>query len=621
MSWQLASFAVLALALVAGFAWYERSRPSAKLLALAAALAALTVVGRLAFAAFPNVKPTTDMVLLSGYALGPAPGFAVGAITPLVSNIVLTHGPWTPWQMAGWGAIGIFGALLAKLMRGRELSRWTLALVCGLAGFAFGALMDTYQWTLAAEQTPRQWLAIASTSLPYNVAHALGNVVFCLAVGPAFLRALQRCRRRFEVRWPAPEPGRVAPGGAVAAAVVAALVLAGFAGAPRDAAASPSSRALDYLRSAQNDDGGLGPARGQRSSQLHSGWAALGIAAAGLNPRELGGSRSLLDYIRQGAGSLREVGDLERTVLVARASGVSPRDFLNRDLVSEMLRFRRRDGSFSGFVSYTSFGVLALRAAGEGPGSSRVRKSVRWLLKRSNGDGGFGVAPRAASDVDNTAAVLQALAAGGRRSHPAVRRALRYLRRAQNGDGGFGASPIRASNAQSTAYAVLGIVAAGRSPERFGSRSPLRYLRRLQRADGSVRYSRTSAQTPVWVTAQALLAFEREPLPVGAARLAGRSRGGAPGAGAKRRGRGGGGKRDRGGPGGERSKEGAPVAPEDAAAPAAVAAARASDKTDSDKGGGEGGSGAAPLIGAAAGGALVLAGVWWRRRRRGPLTP
>jgi hypothetical protein len=42
----------------------------------------------------------------------------------------------------------------------------------------------------------------------------------------------------------------------------------------------------------------------------------------------------------------------------------------------------------------------------------------------------------------------------------------------------------------------------------------LAYLRGLQRADGSIAYSSSSAQTPVWVTAQALMALAREPLPV-----------------------------------------------------------------------------------------------------------
>ena len=78
MSWELASFLILGAVLLAGFAWYERSRPPAQVVALVAALAALAIAGRIAFAAFPNVKPTTDIVVFAGYALGGAPGFAVG---------------------------------------------------------------------------------------------------------------------------------------------------------------------------------------------------------------------------------------------------------------------------------------------------------------------------------------------------------------------------------------------------------------------------------------------------------------------------------------------------------------------------------------------------------------
>ena len=184
MSWQASSLALLGLALAAGFAWYEREKPPARVLAVVAALAALAVVGRLAFAAFPNVKPTTDIVLFAGYALGAVPGFAVGAVTAIVSNIFLSQGPWTVWQMAGWGAVGVGGAVLAKVLRGREPNRFMLAAVCGLAGLLFGAWMDIYQWTFAARQDLDTYIAVAGTSLPYNVAHAVGNVVFCLLLGP-----------------------------------------------------------------------------------------------------------------------------------------------------------------------------------------------------------------------------------------------------------------------------------------------------------------------------------------------------------------------------------------------------------------------------------------------------
>jgi Squalene-hopene cyclase C-terminal domain len=113
-----------------------------------------------------------------------------------------------------------------------------------------------------------------------------------------------------------------------------------------------------------------------------------------------------------------------------------------------------------------------------------------------------------------TGAALQALAVVGRRNTPVTRRAVAWLRANQNDDGGFGQFRGRSSNAQSTAYAVQGLVAAGAGGATLTR--ALAYLRGLQRGDGSVRYSSSSAQTPVWVTAQALMALERKPLPIAA---------------------------------------------------------------------------------------------------------
>ena len=88
-----------------------------------------------------------------------------------------------------------------------------------------------------------------------------------------------------------------------------------------------------------------------------------------------------------------------------------------------------------------------------------------------------------------------------------------YLTRAQDLDGGFPQQPGGESNAQSTAWAVQGLIAAGRNPgsvRRHGSRSPIGYLESLVAPGGSIRYSRTGAQTPVWVTAQALIALGQD---------------------------------------------------------------------------------------------------------------
>jgi energy-coupling factor transport system substrate-specific component len=206
VSWAFASLTILSLALLAGFAWYERTHPPSKVIALVATLAALAALGRIAFAPVPNVKPTTDIVLIAGYALGGAPGFVVGAVAALSSNLFFGQGPWTPWQMAAWGLVGVLGALLARASAHR-MRRIPMALWCGAAGLAFGAIMDLSTWTtFAGRHTLDEYLVLSGTSLPWNIAHAVGNVAFFLAFGPALVGALQRFRTRLEVRWLAADP-------------------------------------------------------------------------------------------------------------------------------------------------------------------------------------------------------------------------------------------------------------------------------------------------------------------------------------------------------------------------------------------------------------------------------
>lgn len=505
MTWPLASFLILAVALGVGFAAYERSRPPAKVLALVATLAALATLGRVAFAPVPNVKPTTDIVIIAGIVLGPSAGFTVGAVAALASNVVFGEGPWTPWQMVAWGLCGLLGAGLVRLNGGRLPGRWTLAATCAGAAFLYGALVDLSTVTLAGgRDVGSRWLLMfAGSSLPWNVAHAVGNVLFALAFGPALLAALGRFRARFEVTW---RP---------AAAPVASLVLALVLLVPAIAGAATPR---DYLRSAQRDDGGWGNAPHAASSVMFTGWAALGLAAAGISPAEARGvsTPSALDYLRSRAAGLTDLGDLERTLLVLGAGGASPRDFGGRDLLGAVERRQRPDGSFPGGATLTSFGILALRAGGVPAGDARVRRAATWLARQQERDGGWSFYERGTgSSPDDTGAALQALAAAGRRG--ALARGARYLARHQDGDGGW-ALGGGGSNAQSTAYAVQGLVAAGRDPARVvrRGRSGLAYLRSPTMRSGTVRYSRGSAQDPVWVTGQAALALARRPFPIAA---------------------------------------------------------------------------------------------------------
>jgi energy-coupling factor transport system substrate-specific component len=498
MSWELACFLILGVVLLGGFAWYERSRPPSQVVALVAALAALAIAGRIAFAAFPNVKPTTDIVVFAGYALGPAPGFAVGALAGLVSNFWFGQGPWTPWQMAGWGMCGLMGAALALGVR--NAGRLSLAAVCGAAGIAYGLLLNfSLMATYGGELSIERFLTLEARAVPFDVAHVAGNVAFALLVGPAMVRMLTRFRRRFQWRTRTP---------AAMAAILVALLLVPAA-MPGTARADDAGRAADWLESAQNGDGGFGSSPGEDSSAALTGWAMLGLEAAGRNPFDVGsGDRTPIDYLRGHLDEVSSPGDLARTIVALEGAGADPRSFGGRNLVSDLLQRRAANGSYVGWPGTTSFAVVALRAAGA---DGSLGETISWLAGVQNDDGGWGDVPGQPSNADVTGSVMQAIP-----NTKAAQKALSYLRKHQHGDGGFALGSGGPVNSQSTAWAAQGMIAVGADPAKAGAAgsSTLDYLAARQAEDGHYRYSASSDQTPVWVTGQALVAVAGDAMPI-----------------------------------------------------------------------------------------------------------
>ncbi len=516
MNWQLVSFLILGAVLLTGFVWYERSRPPSQIVALVAALSALAIAGRVAFAAFPNLKPTTDIVIFAGYALGGAPGFAVGALAAFVSNFWFGQGPWTPWQMAGWGLCGVLGAALA--LGFRNAGRLSLAATCGFAAIAYGALLNfSLMATYGGDLSWRQFGVYEARAIPFEIAHLTGNVVLALVAGPAMVRMLARFRQRFEWRRGAGEeppavPGGLTPalrgGGIAALALICALVLGALA--PARANASDVSRAAAWLVSVQNKDGGFGASPGDDSGPEMTCWAMLGLEAAGRNPLDVArNGKTPVDFIRGALDGVTSPGDLARTILALEGAGVDPRSFGGQNLVSKLLGRRLKNGSFENWPNSTAFAAIALRAA-EATGG--LEKTMEWLRGVQNDDGGWGDTPGAPSNADATGAVLEAMARGSKAS----RSGLEYLKRAQVKGGGFPLGGNGAINTQSTAWAIQGILAAGGDPSSFhrGGSSAPEFLAKHQASDGHYRYSGSSDQTPVWVTGQVLVAAAESHYPI-----------------------------------------------------------------------------------------------------------
>jgi energy-coupling factor transport system substrate-specific component len=264
-----------------------------------------------------------------------------------------------------------------------------------------------------------------------------------------------------------------------ASSVVAVALGAGFA---------PST---SYLLARQGDSGGFAEPRSAPTPGL-TAWTVLALRAAGTPVARLESARA---YLERTEAQLGGATDLQLALLARSALGQRPAALLAKV----------RSAGRGPTVSSAIWSVLALRSAGERPPAA----TVRAVLSAQRPSGGWSWARRGAPDSNDTAAAVQALRAVGLRGRR-IDRALAFIGHLQNADGGFELTAGRGSDVQSTAWAVQAFVAAGRRPPR-GS---LRYLARMRRADGSYRYSARYATTPVWVTAQALLAVARRPLPL-----------------------------------------------------------------------------------------------------------
>jgi energy-coupling factor transport system substrate-specific component len=188
---------------------------SAKVVAALGMLVSAASVLRFVETAIPGpggFSPIFAPVILAGYVFGARFGFLMGSFTLLVSALITGGiGPWFPYQMfvAGW--VGFSAGLLPHPSNPR-LELLLLLLAGVFWGLLFGFITNLYFWpffTGDAGQSMeagagvmtnvRRYLAFyAATSLLWDIARVVGNVLLLLVLGMPAVRALSRFRDRFQ---------------------------------------------------------------------------------------------------------------------------------------------------------------------------------------------------------------------------------------------------------------------------------------------------------------------------------------------------------------------------------------------------------------------------------------
>ena len=82
-----------------------------------AVLAALASCGRMMIQSIPSVQPATFIVMLCGLLLGSSAGFYCGVVVALLSSLLISIGPWTPYQALFWGLSGLCVVLVDSRRR------------------------------------------------------------------------------------------------------------------------------------------------------------------------------------------------------------------------------------------------------------------------------------------------------------------------------------------------------------------------------------------------------------------------------------------------------------------------------------------------------------------------
>lgn len=198
--YMLISMGILILSFIPFAAMFEGKKPRAREITVTAVMIAIGVIGRAAFFMLPQFKPMTAVVIISGIALGGETGFVVGAMSALVSNMLVGQGPWTPWQMF---ALGIIGFISGLIFNDKNFERKKL--IVGIYGFfaafvIYGFILDTSSVTMTVYSMNFQTaLSVYLAGIPFNLIHGAATFIFLMIIGNSMIRKLSRIKKKFGI--------------------------------------------------------------------------------------------------------------------------------------------------------------------------------------------------------------------------------------------------------------------------------------------------------------------------------------------------------------------------------------------------------------------------------------
>lgn len=155
---------------------------------------------RVPMQAVPSAEPITFFAILSGWLFGKKKGFLTGAAAGYISNFLMFggQGPWSIFQMLGWGIAGFLGGFIKGIKPKKNYIVFWLKtiipvmVIALIATLIFDIIMNI-SWAFFA---PFGIFALFLSGLPFLFIHLASNLVFSLFL--PFARKIVYEKGRFD---------------------------------------------------------------------------------------------------------------------------------------------------------------------------------------------------------------------------------------------------------------------------------------------------------------------------------------------------------------------------------------------------------------------------------------
>lgn len=189
---------ILILSLVPFFAEFEKSKPSAREMALIAVLIALAVASRAVFYLIPQFKPIGAVVIAAAACLGANRGYVIGAFSAFVSNFIFGQGIWTPFQMVALGLVGFIAGLVFSKIKANRINLSVIGFI--LTTVLYGLIVDLSSvLTLTNDYSAASVCAVYLAGLPFSLIFGGATALFLFLFGEPFISKIKRIILKYNI--------------------------------------------------------------------------------------------------------------------------------------------------------------------------------------------------------------------------------------------------------------------------------------------------------------------------------------------------------------------------------------------------------------------------------------